>query len=182
MVRLKHPGGKFVEYQAVPSNAPKAHLNQVNAVAEIKVVNKFPDVFPEGLPDDILVFSINEEEHEKHLRMFPFWDTLSQREEYKLIQAKSKLYKNGLHLRISSKFAEDEEGVVWYKQSLCVPNVKSLQELILSEAHDLAYSIIPGSIKMYHVLKTRFWWYSMKRDVAEYVALCDTCQRVKVEH
>jgi hypothetical protein len=22
----------------------------------------------------------------------------------------------------------------------------------------------------------------MKRDVAEYVALCDTCQRVKVEH
>ncbi|WVZ88944.1 hypothetical protein U9M48_035411 [Paspalum notatum var. saurae] len=82
----------------------------------------------------------------------------------------------------SSEFTEDEEGVVWYKQRLCVPNIESLRELILSEAHDSAYSIHPGSTKMYHDLKTRFWWYGMKRDVAEYVALCDTCQRVKAEH
>ncbi|WVZ79289.1 hypothetical protein U9M48_026887 [Paspalum notatum var. saurae] len=50
MVRLKHPGGKIVEYQAVPSNTPEARLNQANAVADIKVVNEFPDVFPEELP------------------------------------------------------------------------------------------------------------------------------------
>jgi hypothetical protein len=36
--------------------------------------------------------------------------------------------------------------------------------------------------KMYHDLKATYWWYGMKRDVAEYVALCDTCQRVKAEH
>jgi hypothetical protein len=35
---------------------------------------------------------------------------------------------------------------------------------------------------MYKDLKTRYWWYGMKRDVAEYVALCDTCQRVQAEH
>jgi hypothetical protein len=35
---------------------------------------------------------------------------------------------------------------------------------------------------MYKDLKTRYWWYGMKRDVTEYMALCDTCQRVKVEH
>jgi hypothetical protein len=35
---------------------------------------------------------------------------------------------------------------------------------------------------MYQDLKVSYWWYGMKRDVAEYVALCDTCQRVKVEH
>ncbi|WVZ93840.1 LOW QUALITY PROTEIN: hypothetical protein U9M48_039794 [Paspalum notatum var. saurae] len=39
-----------------------------------------------------------------------------------------------------------------------------------------------GSTKMYHDLKERFWWYGMKRAVAEYVAVCDTCQRVKAEH
>ena len=34
---------------------------------------------------------------------------------------------------------------------------------------------------MYFDLK-KYWWYGLKRDVAEYVALCDTCQRVKAEH
>jgi hypothetical protein len=50
---------------------------------------------------------------------------------------------------------------------------------ILREAHESAYSIHPGGNKMYHDLKATYWWYGMKRDVAEYVALCDTCQRVK---
>jgi hypothetical protein len=35
---------------------------------------------------------------------------------------------------------------------------------------------------MYHDLKATYWWYVMKRDVVEYVALCDTCQCVKAEH
>jgi hypothetical protein len=29
---------------------------------------------------------------------------------------------------------------------------------------------------MYHDLQATYWWYGMKRDVAEYVALYDTCQ------
>jgi hypothetical protein len=35
---------------------------------------------------------------------------------------------------------------------------------------------------MYKDLKIRYWWHDMKRDIAEYVSLCDTCQRVKTEH
>jgi hypothetical protein len=35
---------------------------------------------------------------------------------------------------------------------------------------------------MYLDLKEKYWWYGLKRDVAKYVAICDTCQRVKVEH
>jgi len=34
---------------------------------------------------------------------------------------------------------------------------------------------------MYLDLKEKYWWYGLKRDVAEYVALCDTCQRVKAK-
>jgi hypothetical protein len=76
----------------------------------------------------------------------------------------------------SAGFLEDDEGVLWYKGRICVHNVKELKEKILREAHESAYSIHPGGNKMYHDLKATYWWYGMKRDVAEYVALCDTCQ------
>jgi hypothetical protein len=77
---------------------------------------------------------------------------------------------------------EDAEGVVWFKDRLCVPDIKSIQELILKEAHKTSYSIHPGSEKMYQDLKIRFWWYEMKREIAEHVAICDSCQRIKAEH
>jgi hypothetical protein len=72
-------------------------------------------------------------------------------------------------------FSVDEQGTLWYKKHLCVPDVKEIRELILCEAHDSTYSIHPGSTKMYHDLKSRYWWYGMRRAVAEYVALCENC-------
>jgi len=53
---------------------------------------------------------------------------------------------------------------------------------MLKECHESAYSIHPGGTKMYQDLKQNYWWPGMKRDIGEYVALCDTCQRVKAEH
>jgi hypothetical protein len=72
-------------------------------------------------------------------------------------------------------FREDAEGVVWFKDRLCGPDITLIQELILKEAHETVYSIHPGSEKMYQDLKKRFWWYRMKREIAEYVARCDNC-------
>jgi hypothetical protein len=54
--------------------------------------------------------------------------------------------------------------------------------LILKEAHETAYSIHPGNEKMYQDLKKNFWWYEMKSEIAEHVAICDSCQRIKAEH
>jgi hypothetical protein len=82
----------------------------------------------------------------------------------------------------TSDFSEDSQGTLWLGKWICVPNLKPIRELILREAHDSAYSIHPGSTKMYKDLETRYWWYGMKRDVAEYVSLYDTCQGVKAEH
>ncbi|WVZ97722.1 hypothetical protein U9M48_043236 [Paspalum notatum var. saurae] len=79
-------------------------------------------------------------------------------------------------------FREDEQGILWYKNRICVPNVDNISKLILSEAHDTTYSIHPGNTNMYYDLKEMFWWYGMKRVVAEYVAICDTFQCVKTEH
>jgi hypothetical protein len=78
-------------------------------------------------------------------------------------------------------FSVDEQGTLWYMNRLCIPEVTEIRELILCEAHDSAYSIHIGSTQMYHDLKSRYWWYGMKRAEAEYVALCDNCERVKAE-
>jgi hypothetical protein len=81
----------------------------------------------------------------------------------------------------SHGFFEDN-GVLWYKWRIYVPTVKELKDKILHKAHESTYSIHLGENKMYHDLKATYWWYGMKRDVAKYVALYDTCQRVKAEH
>jgi hypothetical protein len=48
-------------------------------------------------------------------------------------------------------FSIDERGTLWCKKRVCVPEAKKIRELILREAHDLAYSIHPGSSKMYMI-------------------------------
>jgi hypothetical protein len=71
--------------------------------------------------------------------------------------------------------------VLWFKNRLCVPKGEA-REVLLDEAHNSAYSIHPGTTKMYLDLKTKYWWRGMKKEIAQYVARCDTCQRTKVEH
>jgi hypothetical protein len=81
-----------------------------------------------------------------------------------------------------SNFTEDDQGTIWFKNRIRVPEIDILRETILKEAHDSAYSIHPGSTKMYQDLKHKDWWYGLKNDFASHVALCDVCQTVKAKH
>jgi hypothetical protein len=63
-----------------------------------------------------------------------------------------------------------------------VPNNKELKDKVFGRAHESAYSIHLGRNKMYHDLKATYLWYKIKGDIAEYVALSDTCQRVETKH
>ena len=73
-------------------------------------------------------------------------------------------------------------GAIWFEKRICVPQDEDIRKLILQEAHDSSYSIHPGNTKMYLDLREIFWWPSLKREIAKYIALCDVCQRVKAEH
>jgi hypothetical protein len=53
----------------------------------------------------------------------------------------------------SPGFNEDDQGVLWYKGRICVPNVKEIKNLIPREAHDFGYSIHLGGNKIYQDLK-----------------------------
>ena len=79
-------------------------------------------------------------------------------------------------------FREDEHENLWFEDCVYVPNNAEIGKLILQEAHDSPYSIHPGNTMMYLDLKEHFLWTGMKKDIVEYVAVCDVCQRVKAEH
>jgi hypothetical protein len=95
-------------------------------------------------------------------------------QEGQLEDAKLKEIRQLIRDNKTSDFSKDSQGTIWLGKQICVPNLKPMKESILREAHDSAYSIHPGNTKMYKDLKTRYSWNGMKRDVAEYVALCDT--------
>ncbi|XP_048228301.1 uncharacterized protein LOC125369566 [Ricinus communis] len=82
----------------------------------------------------------------------------------------------------TSELIERDDGMWVMKTRVYVPNVAALKQKILWEAHNSPYSMHPGSTKMYNNLKPHYWWSGMKREVAEYVAKCLTCQQVKAEH
>jgi hypothetical protein len=79
-------------------------------------------------------------------------------------------------------FHQDHKGVLWFESHIVVLKNHELRKQILDEAHLSKFSIHPDSSKMYHDLKQNFWWTRMKRKIAQHVAECDTCQRVKASH
>ncbi|KAL0294871.1 UNVERIFIED_CONTAM: Retrovirus-related Pol polyprotein from transposon [Sesamum calycinum] len=79
-------------------------------------------------------------------------------------------------------FSIRADGAIVNGERICVPDVDGLRRKILQEAHNAPYTMHPGTTKMYQNLRPYYWWQTMKKDVAEFVAKCITCQQVKAEH
>jgi hypothetical protein len=63
-----------------------------------------------------------------------------------------------------------------------VPKDRELKNQLMDEAHHSKLSIHPGSSKMYQALRPHYWWRKMKKEIAAYVARCDTYCQVKALH
>ena len=50
----------------------------------------------------------------------------------------------------------NENGVLYYKERVCVPDCNDLRKFILEETHSGSFAIHPGSTKMYRDLKMSF--------------------------
>jgi hypothetical protein len=94
------------------------------------------------------------------------------------------IIKENLHQKLEKYkcFRQDGKGILWFESRLVVPKNKDHKKKILDEAHLSKFSMHLGSTKMYHDLKPLYWWTRMKREIAQYVAECDTCQRIKASH
>ena len=54
------------------------------------------------------------------------------------------------------KFSMNEDGFLYYRDRVCVPNDDELKKSILEEAHNGSFAMQPSSTKMYQDLKTSY--------------------------
>jgi hypothetical protein len=54
--------------------------------------------------------------------------------------------------------------------------------MILKEMHNVPYPGHLGYQKTIKVVKSQYYWPSMKKEVIDFIAKCLECQKVKVEH
>ncbi|KAL0405804.1 UNVERIFIED_CONTAM: Transposon Ty3-G Gag-Pol polyprotein [Sesamum latifolium] len=82
----------------------------------------------------------------------------------------------------NDQFVIQDDGMLLNGKRMCVPNEEELRTEIMHETHYAPYAMHPGSTKMYRDWRPYYWWPTMKKDVAEFMARCLTCQQVKAEH
>ncbi|GKA88548.1 putative reverse transcriptase domain-containing protein [Tanacetum coccineum] len=84
--------------------------------------------------------------------------------------------------RLERHFEQRDDGEIYFFDRIWIPSVGDVRKLIMDEAHTSRYSVHPGAYKMYYDLRDLYWWPGMKRDIDEYVSICLTCSKIKVEH
>jgi hypothetical protein len=77
---------------------------------------------------------------------------------------------------------EEEEGLVYYKGKLYVPNDRALRKDIVASCHDSALTGHPGKNGTLELVNRYYWWPRMNGFVTAYVEGCDTCQRYRKDY
>jgi len=72
------------------------------------------------------------------------------------------------------------DGVLRFRGRVYVPDDFEVRRLVLKEVHKNRLSLHPCITKMYQDLKENFWWQGMKKEIAQFVSACLTCQKAKV--
>jgi transposase InsO family protein len=70
-----------------------------------------------------------------------------------------------------------KEDLLFYKDLLVVPDVDNLRTEIIREAHTPISSAHPSPRKTIKILRTRYFWRTMRKDVTQYIANCHECRR-----
>ena len=73
-----------------------------------------------------------------------------------------------------------ENGIIYRPEGVIeVPNVPKFRTLLLSENHDQPLAGHFGRDRTLDLLKRKWFWRSMAKDVEAYVQSCDKCNKTK---
>ena len=71
---------------------------------------------------------------------------------------------------------EEEDGFVYHKGKLYVPNVKELRSDVVKTCHDSITTGHPGKNDTIELVSHYYWWLRMAGFIMKYVEGCDKCQ------
>jgi hypothetical protein len=86
-------------------------------------------------------------------------------------------------LRIQAQDDTDfelEDGLLLYNGRLVVPQSGHIQTELIQEAHNQVSTAHPGRDKTYQLLRPRYYWPKMLRDIERFVRNCQPCRRAHV--
>jgi hypothetical protein len=72
-----------------------------------------------------------------------------------------------------------KDGLMFYKDRVYVPPGSPLCQQLLHEFHSSVTGGHVGITRTFHRLESNFYWSSMRADVKQFVASCQTCQQMK---
>jgi hypothetical protein len=74
---------------------------------------------------------------------------------------------------------EEEDGFVYYRGKLYVPNVKALRQDVVRQCHDSLTTGHPGKNGTIKLVSRYYWWPCMAGFISAYIEGCDKCQRYR---
>ena len=74
-----------------------------------------------------------------------------------------------------------DQGLLYYKLRLCIPNSSEMKAKILWKAHNSPTAGHGGYVKTLNMVQISYFWLGLKRYVLQYITQCLSCQKNKAE-
>jgi hypothetical protein len=135
-----------------------------------------------------VVDALNKRAHEMHIAAISMYMTdlkdkiiEATNSDQQYLKIKETLQQGNLQQKF--KYYElKEDGILMYRGKVYVSNSSEMKNTVMREMHNVPYVGHPGYQKTIAVVRSQYFWPGMKKEVANYIARCLECQKVKTEH
>jgi hypothetical protein len=97
------------------------------------------------------------------------------------LQIKENLQQGNLQQKFKN-YELKEDGILLYRGKVYLKNSMELKNIVLREMHNVPYVGYLGYQKSITAVRSQYFWLGMKKEVANYIARCLECQKVKKKH